>query len=73
MGFQEVKSKIVYATDTWMTPQMVYSFACLVACFINDDWELIEHVIDLKIRNMKACMVERLLWRALAKLEVSTR
>ena len=48
MGFQEVKSKIAYATDTWTTPQMVYSFACSVACFINDDWELIEHVIDFK-------------------------
>ena len=39
---QAVKSKITYVTDTWMTPQMVYTFACTVACFINEDWEIIE-------------------------------
>jgi len=27
---------------------MVYSFVCSVACFINDDWELIERVIGFK-------------------------
>ena len=43
-----MKPKIAYATDTWTTPQMVYSFACSVACFINDDWEIIERVIDFK-------------------------
>jgi len=46
--FQAVKSKITYATDTWTTPQMVYTFACSVGCFINDDWEMIEHVINFK-------------------------
>jgi hypothetical protein len=35
-------------TDTWTTPQMVYTFACSVGCFINDDWEIIKHVIDFK-------------------------
>ena len=42
--FAAVKSKIAYATDTWTTPQMVYTFACSIGCFINDDWEIIEHV-----------------------------
>jgi hypothetical protein len=46
--FQAVKSKIAYATDTWTTPQMVYTFACSIGCFINDDWEIIERVIDFK-------------------------
>ena len=27
---------------------MVYTFACTIACFINDDWEIIERVIDFK-------------------------
>ena len=27
---------------------MVYTFACSVGCFINDNWEIIEHVIDFK-------------------------
>lgn len=45
---QAVKSKIAYATDTWTTPQMVYTFACTIGCFINDDWEIIERVIDFK-------------------------
>jgi hypothetical protein len=26
----------------------VYTFACSVRFFINDDWEIIEHVIDFK-------------------------
>ena len=32
----------------WTTPQMVYMFACLIRCFINNDWEIIERVIDFK-------------------------
>jgi hypothetical protein len=43
-----VKSKIAYSTDTWTTLQMVYTFACLVVSFINNDWEIIERVIDFK-------------------------
>ena len=27
---------------------MVYTFACTIGCFINDDWEIIERVIDFK-------------------------
>lgn len=27
---------------------MVYTFACTVASFIDDEWDLIEHVIDFK-------------------------
>jgi hypothetical protein len=27
---------------------MVYTFACSAGCFINDDWEIIECVIDFK-------------------------
>ncbi|KAF8232760.1 hypothetical protein L208DRAFT_1176469, partial [Tricholoma matsutake] len=46
--FQAVKSKIAYATDMWTTPQMVYRFACLIRCFINNDWEIIKHVINFK-------------------------
>jgi hypothetical protein len=45
---QAIKSKIAYATDTWTTPQMVYTFACTIGCFINEDWEIIERVVDFK-------------------------
>jgi hypothetical protein len=45
---QAIKSKIAYATDTWTTPQMVYTFACTIGCFINEDWEIIECVVDFK-------------------------
>jgi hypothetical protein len=31
-----------------MTRQMVYTFACTIASFINEDWELIQHVVDFK-------------------------
>ncbi|KAK1217163.1 hypothetical protein PQX77_020171, partial [Marasmius sp. AFHP31] len=43
-----IKSKIAYATDTWTTKQMVYTFACTIASFIDDDWCLIERVVDFK-------------------------
>lgn len=45
---KNVKSKIAYATDTWTTKQMVYTFACTIASFINDDWNIIERVVDFK-------------------------
>lgn len=32
--------------DTWTTWQMVYTFACTIGSFVNDDWELIQHVVD---------------------------
>ncbi|KAF8240068.1 hypothetical protein L208DRAFT_1188977, partial [Tricholoma matsutake] len=41
-----VKSRIAYATDTWTTWQMVYTFACTIGSFVNNDWELIQHVVD---------------------------
>ncbi|CAA7264624.1 unnamed protein product [Cyclocybe aegerita] len=44
--FSEVKSRISYSADTWTTPQMVYSFACSIAHCIDDDWNLIERVVD---------------------------
>ncbi|TFY70017.1 hypothetical protein EVJ58_g118 [Rhodofomes roseus] len=43
-----VKSKIAYSTDTWSTPQMMFTFAGTLAHFINDDWELVERLIDFK-------------------------
>ncbi|THU83217.1 hypothetical protein K435DRAFT_620156, partial [Dendrothele bispora CBS 962.96] len=45
---KSVKSKIAYATDTWTTKQMVYTFACTIASFIDDDWNIIEQVVDFK-------------------------
>lgn len=32
----------------WTTKHMIYTFACTTAFYINDDWELVEHVIDFK-------------------------
>ncbi|KAJ2922967.1 hypothetical protein H1R20_g14147, partial [Candolleomyces eurysporus] len=46
--FATIKSKIAYATDTWTNRQMIYTFACTIASFIDDDWNLIERVIDFK-------------------------
>ncbi|PPR07539.1 hypothetical protein CVT24_007136, partial [Panaeolus cyanescens] len=43
-----VSSKISFATDTWTTKQMIYSFACSIAYFISENWELSERVIDFK-------------------------
>jgi hypothetical protein len=43
---QEVKSKVAFATDTWTTRQMVYTFACTMGSFIDEDWKLITYVVD---------------------------
>ncbi|KAF5326856.1 hypothetical protein D9619_005142 [Psilocybe cf. subviscida] len=40
--------KISYSTDTWTVKQMTYSFACSGASFINNNWDLICHIIDFK-------------------------
>lgn len=50
---QKVKSKIAYSTDTWTTKQMVFTFACTIALFVDDDWKLIEWVVDFKPLNNK--------------------
>jgi hypothetical protein len=41
-----VKSKISYATNTWMTPQMMFSFAGTLASWIDDGWKMMEVVVD---------------------------
>ncbi|TFY58846.1 hypothetical protein EVJ58_g6152 [Rhodofomes roseus] len=43
-----VKSKIAYSTDTWTTAQMMYTFAGTIASFIDDDWQLIERLVDFR-------------------------
>jgi hypothetical protein len=52
-GKQNVKSKIAYATDTWTMKQMVHTFACTIGCFIDEDWRLVEHVLDFKVLEDK--------------------
>ncbi|KAI1797442.1 hypothetical protein LXA43DRAFT_847010, partial [Ganoderma leucocontextum] len=37
---------IAYSTDTWTTRQMVFTFAGTLAHFIDDDWNLVETLID---------------------------
>ena len=32
---------------------MVFTFACTVSSFINEDWELIEHVVKFKLLEDK--------------------
>ena len=45
---QSVTSRIAYAFDTRVTRQTTPALACTVGCFINEDWELIERVLDVK-------------------------
>ncbi|KAL1939855.1 hypothetical protein VTO73DRAFT_9555 [Trametes versicolor] len=44
--FSAVRSKIAYSTDTWSTRQMVFTFAGTLAHFIDDDWKLVERLVD---------------------------
>ena len=32
---------------------MVYTFACTIASFVNEDWELIQRVVDFKALGEK--------------------
>ncbi|GJF00443.1 hypothetical protein PsYK624_167310 [Phanerochaete sordida] len=41
-----IKSKIAYSSDSWTTRQMVFTFAGTIASFIDDDWDLIERLVD---------------------------
>ncbi|TFY60202.1 hypothetical protein EVJ58_g5298, partial [Rhodofomes roseus] len=43
-----VKSRIAYSTDTWTTKSMIYTFAGTIANFIDDDWQLVERLIDFR-------------------------
>ncbi|KZP08160.1 hypothetical protein FIBSPDRAFT_670922, partial [Athelia psychrophila] len=43
-----VKSKISYSHDSWTTPQMVFSFSGTIGHWIDDDWKLIERLIDFR-------------------------
>ncbi|KAF8330255.1 hypothetical protein F5887DRAFT_895877, partial [Amanita rubescens] len=52
--YEELHGKVVpYTTDTWTTKQMIYTFSCTAAFYINDDWELIEHIVDFKPLEVK--------------------
>ena len=42
---QAVKSKIAHATDTWTLPGMMFAFASTIATWIDNDRNLIEHVV----------------------------
>ena len=41
-----VKSKISYSHNSWTTSQIVFSFAGTIAHFIDDDWNLVEQLVD---------------------------
>ena len=43
---KSVKSKISYQNDTWTQKQMIFTFSGTIASFINDDWKLVERVVD---------------------------
>ncbi|PCH34258.1 hypothetical protein WOLCODRAFT_15209 [Wolfiporia cocos MD-104 SS10] len=44
---QENPSKIAVASDLWTSKNSVYAFAGTVAFWIDDNWDLIEHVLEL--------------------------
>ncbi|KAF5344783.1 hypothetical protein D9758_014433 [Tetrapyrgos nigripes] len=43
-----VQSRISYSTDVWTNRQMVFSFSGVIAHWIDDDWNLVERLIDFK-------------------------
>jgi hypothetical protein len=45
---QAVKSRISFSSDTWTTPQMMYTFVGTLASFIDKDWEMVELLVGFK-------------------------
>ncbi|KAF5323186.1 hypothetical protein D9758_018065 [Tetrapyrgos nigripes] len=43
-----VNSKISYSHDVWTNRQMIFSFAGMMAHWIDDDWKLVERLADFK-------------------------
>ncbi|KAF7372111.1 Eukaryotic translation initiation factor 3 [Mycena venus] len=43
-----VKSKIAASTDTWTTRSMQYTFAGTILSWIDEQWELVERVVDFR-------------------------
>ncbi|KAF5366557.1 hypothetical protein D9758_009004 [Tetrapyrgos nigripes] len=43
-----VRSRISYSTDVWTNCQMVFSFSGIIAHWIDDDWKLVERLVDFK-------------------------
>ncbi|KAF5343504.1 hypothetical protein D9758_015634 [Tetrapyrgos nigripes] len=43
-----VSSKISYSHDVWTNRQMIFSFAGIMAYWIDDDWKIVERLIDFK-------------------------
>lgn len=50
---QSIRSRVSFSTDTWTTKQMTFSFACTIGSFIDDDWNLIERIVDFKALEEK--------------------
>lgn len=46
---QGLKGRISYAHDTWTTRQMTHSYSGVVAFFIDDDWKLVQRMVDFKV------------------------
>ncbi|KIJ06033.1 hypothetical protein PAXINDRAFT_158866, partial [Paxillus involutus ATCC 200175] len=45
---QENVSKLAIASDLWTSKNSVYAFAGTVIFYINHEWDLVEHVLDLQ-------------------------
>ncbi|KAJ3723882.1 hypothetical protein C8R42DRAFT_559655, partial [Lentinula raphanica] len=45
---KSVPCKIAYSYDSWTTRQMVFSFAGILAHWIDDDWNLVERLVDFQ-------------------------
>ncbi|KIJ07767.1 hypothetical protein PAXINDRAFT_158317 [Paxillus involutus ATCC 200175] len=45
---RENSSKLAIASDLWTSKNSVYAFAGTVVFYINNEWKLVEHVLDLQ-------------------------
>ncbi|KAF5342711.1 hypothetical protein D9758_015876 [Tetrapyrgos nigripes] len=48
-----INSKISYSHDVWTNRQMIFSFAGIMAHWIDDDWKLVERLVDFKHLDSK--------------------
>ncbi|KAI4293675.1 hypothetical protein K525DRAFT_174621, partial [Schizophyllum commune Loenen D] len=43
-----VQSKIAYSTDTWTNAGMIFTFAGILAHWVDEDWEMVERLVDFR-------------------------
>ncbi|KIK72419.1 hypothetical protein PAXRUDRAFT_22012, partial [Paxillus rubicundulus Ve08.2h10] len=72
---QENSSKLAIASDLWTSKNSVYAFVGTVVFYINHEWKLVEHVLDLQHLPGGHTGAEsgKLIFKSLRKRKIETK